>query len=56
MENTAKTSACTIDMTEAEKLDTGLEYDFWDAEVNGRKLNAIEGCQRRADRWKENSL
>lgn len=33
-------------MTELEKLDAGLEYDFWDAGVNGRKLHAIEGCQR----------
>lgn len=33
-------------MTEAEKLDAGLEYDFWDAEVNGRKLHAIQGCAR----------
>ena len=33
-------------MTEAEKLDAGLEYDFWDEEVNARKLHAIEGCQR----------
>ena len=32
-------------MTEAEKLDAGLEYDFWDDEVNGRKLHAIEGCK-----------
>lgn len=35
-------------MTELEKLDAGLEYDFWDAGVNGRKLRAIEngnhGC------------
>ncbi len=28
-------------MTELEKLDAGLEYDFWDAGVNGRKLRAI---------------
>lgn len=33
-------------MTELEKLDAGLEYDFWDAEVNARKLNAIEGCKK----------
>ena len=33
-------------MTELEKLDAGLEYDFWDAEVNGRKLRAIEGCRK----------
>ncbi|MDO5292442.1 MAG: sugar O-acetyltransferase [bacterium] len=30
-------------MTELEKLDAGLEYDFWDEEVNNRKLHAIEG-------------
>lgn len=33
-------------MTEVEKLDAGLEYDFWDEGVNARKLHAIEGCQR----------
>ena len=33
-------------MTELEKLDAGLEYDFWDAEVNARKLHAIEGCAK----------
>lgn len=33
-------------MTEAEKLDAGLEYDFWDEEVDGRKLHALEWCQK----------
>lgn len=33
-------------MTEVEKLDAGLEYDFWDEGVNARKLHAIEGCQK----------
>lgn len=33
-------------MTELEKLDAGLEYDFWDEGVNARKLRAIEGCAR----------
>lgn len=33
-------------MTELEKLDAGLEYDFWDEEVNGRKLRAIRMCQK----------
>lgn len=33
-------------MTELEKLNAGLYYDFWDPEVNARKLNAIEGCKR----------
>ena len=33
-------------MTEAEKLDAGEYYDFWDPEVNARKLNAINGCKR----------
>lgn len=33
-------------MTELEKLDAGLEYDFWDEEVNARKLNAIEICAK----------
>ncbi|MGI5888571.1 MAG: sugar O-acetyltransferase [Oscillospiraceae bacterium] len=35
-------------MTELEKLEAGLEYDFWDEEVNGRKLAAIEGCKKLA--------
>ena len=33
-------------MTELEKLDAGLEYDFWDEGVNSRKLHAIEGCAK----------
>lgn len=33
-------------MTELEKLDAGLEYSFWDAEVNARKLHAIAGCKK----------
>lgn len=33
-------------MSEVEKLDAGLEYDFHDEEVNARKLHAIEGCKR----------
>lgn len=32
-------------MAEEEKLDAGLYYDFWDAGVNGRKLNAIKFCR-----------
>ena len=32
-------------MTEEEKLDAGLYYDFWDAGVNGRKLGAIKFCR-----------
>ena len=32
-------------MTEEEKLDAGLYYDFWDAGVNGRKRNAIRFCR-----------
>lgn len=32
-------------MTEEEKLDAGLPYDFWDAGVNARKLNAIRFCR-----------
>lgn len=32
-------------MTEEEKLDAGLYYDFWDAGVNKRKLNAIRFCK-----------
>lgn len=31
-------------MTEVEKLDAGLEYDFWDKDVNARKLRAIRIC------------
>lgn len=33
-------------MTELEKLDAGLEYDFWDEGVNGRKLRAIRICAK----------
>lgn len=33
-------------MTELEKLEAGLEYSFWDKEVNSRKLRAIEGCKK----------
>ena len=33
-------------LTELEKLDAGLEYDFWDEGVNARKLHAIEGCAK----------
>ncbi|MUH58820.1 sugar O-acetyltransferase [Bifidobacterium canis] len=33
-------------MSEVEKLDAGLEYDFWDPEVDARKLHAVEGCQK----------
>lgn len=33
-------------MTELEKLDAGLEYDFWDEEVDNRKLHALEWCQK----------
>ena len=32
-------------MTEEEKLDAGLYYDFWDASVKGRKLNVIKFCR-----------
>lgn len=32
-------------MTELEKLDAGLEYDFWDDGVNARKQKAMEGCR-----------
>lgn len=33
-------------MTELEKLDAGLEYNFWDEAVNARKLHAIKGCAK----------
>lgn len=33
-------------MTELEKLEAGLEYDFWDDEVNERKLAALDRCQK----------
>lgn len=36
-------------LTELEKLDAGLEYDFWDEGVNARKLHAIEGCAKLND-------
>ena len=32
-------------MTEEGKLNAGLYYDFWDAGVNSRKLNAIRFCR-----------
>ena len=32
-------------MTEEEKLDAGLPYDFWDSGVNGRKIGAIKFCR-----------
>lgn len=35
-----------ISITELEKLDAGLEYDFWDEAVNARKLHAAETCAR----------
>lgn len=31
-------------MTELEKLNAGLEYDFWDKEVSARKRRAVECC------------
>lgn len=31
-------------LTELEKLDAGLEYDFTDPGVDGRKLHAAKGC------------
>lgn len=33
-------------MTELEKLDAGLEYCFFDADVVARKENALKGCAR----------
>lgn len=33
-------------MTELEKLDAGMEYNFWDLAVNARKLHAIAGCKK----------
>lgn len=33
-------------MTELEKLDAGLEYDFYDEAVNARKLRAAAGCAK----------
>lgn len=33
-------------MTELEKLEQGLYYDFYDPEVDARKLHAVEGCQK----------
>ena len=33
-------------MTEAEKLDAGLAYDFTEPEVRGRKFRAVKGCEK----------
>lgn len=33
-------------MTELEKLEAGLEYNFKDPEINARKLHALKGCQK----------
>lgn len=33
-------------MTELEKMAAGLEYDFWDEEIDKRKRCAVEGCQK----------
>lgn len=33
-------------MTELEKLESGLEYDFWDKEVDARKLQAVIACSK----------
>lgn len=33
-------------MTELEKLDAGMEYDFTDPDVDARKLHAVQGCQK----------
>ena len=33
-------------MTELEKMEAGMEYDFWDDEVNARKANAMDICKR----------
>ena len=33
-------------MTELEKLDAGLPYDFMDPEVDGRKLHAFSCAQK----------
>lgn len=33
-------------MREVEKLDAGLEYDFWDPEVAARKFHAVEGTAK----------
>lgn len=33
-------------MTELEKLDAGLEYDFWDDEANVKKAYAMKTCQK----------
>lgn len=33
-------------MTELEKMNAGLEYDFFNPEVDGQKLHALEWCQK----------
>ena len=35
-----------INMTELEKLNAGLEYDFWDPKVDGLKIHALEWCRK----------
>ena len=32
-------------MTELEKLEAGLEYSFWDKDVNARKQHALQHCK-----------
>ena len=32
-------------MTELEKLNAGLPYNFMDPEVDALKLNAVKGCE-----------
>ena len=34
------------EMTEVEKLNAGLEYNFWDDGVDALKLHAVQGCQK----------
>ncbi len=35
-----------MSLSELEKLEAGLPYDFTDPEVDGRKLQAVLGCQK----------
>ena len=36
----------SIEITEVEKSLAGLKYDFWDEEVDARKLNAVNKCKK----------
>lgn len=35
-----------MSLSELEKLEAGLPYDFMDPEVDARKLGSVQGCQK----------